>query len=333
VNGWTGWAGWAGLGWWTGLDGLDGLDGLGGLGGLERLQAAGYRLQAGQNGGGLGRSSACWAWRMCVHVVVGRRRLCGSCCSERRPPVPSVCLWMRMRMQMLAGAGICRRWLSGTGAGAGAGCLIGTYLLCLLHHDYLRTLHPVPFTVCHSPPFTIRHSLFTLHHPLPSPSTPFTIHPLHHPSFTVHHTHHPALLAGTKINSAHASPARSPPHDETFISSVDRRAQGYLCYRLSGMTGMTPMAARWQGGCYCRSKAQKLLSPHALILISLAAPQAPTASTDPQHRHPCRRFLVARPLLQFQLQLQLQLQPPAPCTPGPCPLSSSFSSPRPPYTR
>jgi hypothetical protein len=67
--------------------------------------------------------------------------------------------------------------------------------------------------------------------------------------------------------------------------------------------------ARWQGGCYCRCKAQRLLSPHALILIliliSLAAPQAPTASTDPQHRHPCRRFLVACPLLQLRLQVQL----------------------------
>jgi hypothetical protein len=60
--------------------------------------------------------------------------------------------------------------------------------------------------------------------------------------------------------------------------------------------GHPPLADR---GCYYRCKAQRLLSPHALILISLAAPQAPTASTDPQHRHPCRRFLVACPLLQL----------------------------------
>jgi hypothetical protein len=68
--------------------------------------------------------------------------------------------------------------------------------------------------------------------------------------------------------------------------------------------GWPPPTARWQGGCYCRCKAQRLLSPHALILIliliSLAAPQAPTASTDPQHRHPCRQFLVACPLLQLR---------------------------------
>jgi hypothetical protein len=71
---------------------------------------------------------------------------------------------------------------------------------------------------------------------------------------------------------------------------------------------LAPPTARWQGGCYCWCKA-RLLSPHALILIliliSLAAPQAPTASTDPQHRHPCRRFLVACPLLQLRLQFQL----------------------------
>jgi hypothetical protein len=91
--------------------------------------------------------------------------------------------------------------------------------------------------------------------------------------------------------------------------------------------------ARWQGGCYCRCKAQRLLSPHALILIliliSLAAPQAPTASTDPQHRHPCRRLLVACPLLQLRLQVQLPacarqapvLFPPSPHLTSPSPRS------------
>jgi hypothetical protein len=154
------------------MDRLAGLAGLGGLdwrawvvawvGGLQRCR------QAGQNGGGLRRSSVCWAWSMCVHVVVGRRRLCVSCCSERRPPV------MHMWMRMLAGAGVCRRW-----RWRGLLDRIGTYSVC-------STM-----------------TMTTLRRP---------------------HTHHPTLLAGTKINSAHASPCLQGARRTTrhsFRRSID----------------------------------------------------------------------------------------------------------------
>jgi hypothetical protein len=138
---------------------------------------------------------------------------------------------------------------------------------------------------------------------------------------------HPARRYKDKLCPRLALPARGPPRDETFISSVDRRAQGYLCYRLSGMTGMTPMATHRSltGGLLLPvqgAEAPFSTRPHPHLASS-------SASTDSQHRPtaspslspvPCCLPSAPAPLLQLRLQFQLPacarqapvLSPPSP---------------------